>query len=266
MDSIHHLTPEIQQRKSGFMRCLEGHDFNRAEIKNIDALMHGMLKNHVVYVSELGRALGEKISPKKTEERLHRNLRREGLGERLLVAHASKNRDTLQKKRYCIIDVSDIQKPYAEKMEGISRVRDGDKSSPGAEVIGNGYYWINGVMADKSGSIPIYSEIYSLAHEGCEHTSENSKLLGVIDFVDEVHPDAIYVLDRGGDRSALIDELLEKKHPFVIRGQSQRSLRLHRDSSKETNIESIARKTKAKYRYKSLRNGELFDVGLRRVY
>jgi len=266
MDSIQDLAPEIQKRISGFITFLSKHGFRRPEVKNSGLLLHAMLKKHDVHVSVLGRSLGEQITPKKTEERLHRTLRHKELGRRLLWANAVRNSVAIQKKRYCIIDLSDIQKPYAERMEGLCRVRDGDRSSRDTVVIGNGLYWINGVMADDSGILPVYSEIYGLDHEGREHTSENGKILGITDLVYALHPDAIYVLDRGGDRSSIIDSLFEDGKWFVIRGQDQRSLRLHQDSEKETNIKDIAKKTKMSHAYKSPRNGEWFDVGIRRVY
>ena len=129
-----------------------------------------MLKKHDVHVSELARSLREKIAPKKTEERLHRNLRRKGLGRRLLEVNATKNRI------------------------------------------------------------------------------------------------AIHVLDRGGDRSRIIDSFIAEGKPFVIRGQNQRSLRLHQNSRKLTNIKDIAKRTRTDHANKSLKNGEWFNVGLRRVY
>lgn len=266
MESIPDFAPEIQQRISGFASFLSKHGFSRPEVKNISSLLHGMLKRHDIHVSVLSRSLGEKILPKKTEERLHRNLRREGLGRRLLGANAAKNRAAIRAKRYCIIDLSDIQKPYAKQMEGLSRVRDGDKSRRDAVVVGNGLYWINAVMADTSGILPVYSELYGLDYEGRDHTSENSKILEVTDLVYALHPGVIHVLDRGGDRSNIIDYYSADGIPFVIRGQDQRSLRLHRDSKKLTNIKEIAQKTKTSYAYKSLRNGEWFAVGIRQVY
>ena len=145
-------------------------------------------------------------------------------------------------------------------------MRDGDKSQRDAAVIGNGLYWINGVMADASGILPVYSEIYGLDYEGREHTSENSKIIEITDMVHALHADAIHVLDRGGDRSRIIDCFIKDKKPFVVRGQAQRSLRLHKDSGKSTNIKDIAKRTRTDHSYKSLRNGEWFNVGLRRVY
>ena len=121
-------------------------------------------------------------------------------------------------------------------------------------------------MADASGILPLYSEIYGLDHEGQEHTSENSKILEITDLVHALHPEAIHVLDRGGNRSVIIDAFTADGKLFVIRGQDQRSLRLHRDSKKLTNIKDIAKRTRTDHAYKSLKNGEWFDVGIRRVY
>ena len=266
MSNVHDLAPEIQKRVSGFVNFLKRERFSLPEVKNISSLIHAMLKRHDVHVSVLGRSLGEEIAPKKTEERLHRNLRREGLGRRLMEANAAKNGAAIREKRYCIIDLSDIQKSYAKKMEGLGRVRDGDKSERDAVVIGNGLYWINGVMADESGILPVYSELYGLDHEGKDHTSENSKILEISDLVHGLHTEAVYVLDRGCDRSVIIDAFIGDRKLFVIRGQNQRSLRLHQDCAKETNIKEIAKKTRANHAYKSMKNGEWFDVGIRRVY
>jgi hypothetical protein len=250
---------------SGFVTWFGPHGFRRPEVKNIRCLLQGMLTKHDVRLSVLSRTLGEVISPKKTWERLRRTLGSVGLYDRLLAAHGKKHRSAIRKKRYCIIDLSDIQKQYAEKMEGLGRVRDGDRSTPEHAEIGNGYWWLNAVMADSVGLVPVYSEVYSIGHEGRERTSENTKLLAAVRTVDEVHPDAIYVFDRGGDRGKLLDSMCEGERQFIIRGQAQRSLRLHRDSTKRTNIEVIARRVRLTRRYRSSR-GEVFDVGIRRVY
>jgi hypothetical protein len=266
MSSITDLAPEIQKRISGFVRFLDAEGFSRPEVKNIGGLLTGILKKPDVRVSALSRTLNEKITPKKTWERLSRNLKRDGLGERLICANMKKHRSEIQKKRYCVLDLSDIQKAYAVQMEGLSRVRDGDKSSHEKVSIGNGFYWINAVMADVEGIIPVYSEIYSLDHEGKDCVSENSKLLGITDMVHEVHPEAVYVIDRGGDRNEIMAPLHKDWKLFVIRGQEQRSLGLHKDSEKKTNIKTIAQKVNLCHIYKSQRNGEQFAVGIRRVY
>lgn len=266
MKSIHDFAPEIQQRLSGFTRYLSTVGFSRPEVKNVGALLGGMLKRPTVQVSGIARVLEEEIAPKKTEERLHRNLRREGLGSRLLEANAAKHGGSIRRMRYCVIDTSDIQKPYSKKMDGLSVVRDGDKSGRGEAATGEGLYWINGVMADGVDIVPVYSEIYGLEHEGRDRVSENTKILGIMHLVRKIHPDAIYVLDRGGDRSVLMDDCIEREMRFVIRCQSQRSMGLHRDSGHRTNIKKIAQRVRTEHAYQSVRNGEWFDVGIKRVY
>jgi hypothetical protein len=162
-----------------------------------------------------------------------------------------------------VIDLSDIQKPDAEVMEGVSEVYDGDKSKDADTVTGRGYWWLTGLMVDRNGCLPVYSELYSL---DWERTGENKKILDAIAMLHRVHPGAIVVLDRGGDRGTIMEELIKKKRSFIIRGQDQRHLRLHSDSAKKTLIGDIARGTKVRRSYTSIRNGAHFRVGIRRVY
>ena len=44
---------------------------------------------------------------------------KEGLSERLLSAHVEQQVGSIREMPYCNIDLSDIQKRYAEKMEGL---------------------------------------------------------------------------------------------------------------------------------------------------
>ena len=53
------------------------------------------------------------------------------------------------------------------------------------------------------------------------------KILRIIDRVHEINPETIFVIDRGGDRITLERPLLKESKRFIIRGQGQRSLRLH---------------------------------------
>ena len=102
MDSIHDLAPEIQKRIDGFGGILRDEGFSRPEVKNVTGMLYGMLKSPGVHVSGMVRALGEPIAPKKTWERLSRNLRREGLWERLIAANIRRKRRKVRGKRYCI--------------------------------------------------------------------------------------------------------------------------------------------------------------------
>ncbi len=166
MDSIQDLAPEIQKRISDFEHFLGKVGIKRPEVKFTGAILGAMLKRHHVHLPVLSRSLEEKIATKKTWERLNRNLSKECLGNELIRANIRKNAGEIRALRYCIIDGSDIQKPEAKKMEGLSHVRDGSKKKRDKRpVIGNGYYWLNAVMANEERILPFYTDIYSLNRE-----------------------------------------------------------------------------------------------------
>ena len=267
MESITDLTPEIQKRVSDFERFISKEGMKRPEVKFTGAILTAMLKRHHVHLTVLSRSLEEDITPKKTWERLTRNLSRKDIGSELIRLNLHKNACKIRDFRYCVIDGSDIQKLEANQMEGLGRVRDGSKKAQDKKpMIGNGYYWLNGVMVNDEEILSVYSDIYSLEQEAGDHVSEHTKIHEITDMVCGINPNTIFVIDRGGDGETVMDPMITKHRRFVIRGQSTRSLRLHKDSNKATNIKKIAQRTKTPYTYKSSRNGEQFTVGIRRVY
>jgi len=260
MDKIRDLAPEIQQRISGMKRIFRDGGLSLPVTKNVVSLLWSILRERSVQVTVLARALEEKIAPKKTWERLRRTVGKAGLWKSLLEVHRKANGSQIRKIRYCLIDISDIQKQYARKMKGLAQVRDGNKKE-----IGDGYWWLNAVMVDAGEIAPIYSELYSLEYEAHEMVSENTKLLNAMEWVHEVHPEATFVIDRGGDRGTLYQWFLKEKAPFIVRGQETRSVGLHADSEKTTNIKEVAVRVKTTRKYTS-RTGSGFRVGCRRIY
>ncbi len=82
MESIHDLAPEIQKRLSDLGRNLNKRGVSKPETKSISALVRGLIQTRQVMVMPVVRVLGEKIAPKKTWERLTRNMgREEGAGD-----------------------------------------------------------------------------------------------------------------------------------------------------------------------------------------
>jgi hypothetical protein len=125
-----------------------------------------------------------------------------------------------------VIDLSDIQKRYAEQMAGLADVYDGSEHATGP-----GYWLCNVTSVDESGAliVPAYSELYSLEEES---SSENVKLLSAIKRVsDVVGNDSIWVDDRGGDRNSLMNPLLSAGRQFIIRQVGNRDL--YFDGSKQ---------------------------------
>jgi len=183
-------------------------------------MVFGIQARGSVRLTEVGRALGEKISLKKTEERLSRQLGRRGLERRIqrrLIEQASPR---IEEDTLLVLDLSDVTKKYAEKMENMGRVRDGSEKD-----LGWGYWTLNIVGANTKGTklVPLYGRLFSHAVEG--HESENIEIRDAIKEVGEVMGRrGIWVLDRGGDRRHLYQYLLPNKHRFMIRARADRGL------------------------------------------
>ena len=184
-------------------------------------MVFGIQARGSVRLTEVGRALGERISLKKTEERLSRQLGRRGLERKLqrrLIEQASPR---IEDDTLLVLDLSDVTKKYAEKMENLGRVRDGSEKE-----LAWGYWTLNIVGANTKGTklVPLYGRLFSHVVEG--HESENIEIRDAIDEVAEVMGRrGIWVMDRGGDRGYLFKYLLSNKHRFLIRVRADRGLR-----------------------------------------
>jgi len=131
----------------------------------------------------------------------------------LRLVHRRLNVDSL-----FIVDLSDIAKPYAKKMENLSLVRDGDKG-----CLVTGYWCMEVYCRDKDGIIwPLMLWLYSLEAEG--QLSENAQILSILSQLDEHFGEGfgIWVFDRGFDRLNLIEPFLASKRHFIIRQRGDR--------------------------------------------
>ncbi len=184
-------------------------------------MLYGIQASKDVKLSNIARSLNEEIALIKTESRLSRNLGRLDLTEsinRKLTGEGSKR---IQQETVIALDLSDLDKPYAEKMEYLALVRDGSTG----ERRSKGYWLVDVLGADVEGEdlIPLYGELYS--QEAKDFKSENCQILNVMDRVIEgIGQKGIWAVDRGADRSRLLKGFLEKKLRFVVRLVGDRDL------------------------------------------
>jgi hypothetical protein len=184
-------------------------------------MVFGIQARGSVRLTEVGRSLGERITLKKTEERLSRQLGRRGLDreiQRRLIEQAAPR---IEDDTLLVLDLSDVTKKYAEKMENLGRVRDGSEKE-----LGWGYWTLNIVGANTKGTkvVPLYGRLFSHAVEG--HESENEEIREAVKEVAEVvGKRGIWVMDRGGDRRYIFNYLLPNKLRFLIRVRADRGLR-----------------------------------------
>jgi len=99
----------------------------KPEQKMIANLLYGVAESGSCHLSKIGRALREKITLKKTIDRLSRGARDFSVADQQKVL--DNYTETLQKnvdnQTVFVVDGSDVIKPYSEKLEGLQLVHDG---------------------------------------------------------------------------------------------------------------------------------------------
>jgi hypothetical protein len=186
----------------------------------VEEMIYGISASGDSKLSNIGRALQEEISLQKTEDRLSRNLKQEGLGGAInrQIAQAAGRR--IHENTLLIVDPSDIHKPYAEKMPYLAKVRDGSTG----ELV-NGYWtcFITACESKKRRMIPLHLSLWSA--EAPDFKSENQEILNAVDTVRAAAKDrGIWVMDRGGDRKNLIKPFLDREMRFIVRLVGNRNL------------------------------------------
>lgn len=183
-------------------------------------MLYGLQASKDVKLSCIGRGLDEDILPKKTEERLSRNLVREGIDEGICRAIAKEGAKHVGKDTLVVIDPTDIRKLYARKMPYLATIRDGSKKE-----LGPGY-WACAAVACESGGrriVPLHLRLWSC--EAPEFTSENDEIAAVVAIIcGATKKRGIYVIDRGGDRGEFFNLFLNNELRFIIRMVGDRTL------------------------------------------
>jgi hypothetical protein len=180
-----------------------------------------------VRLTEVSRSLAEPIRIKKTVSRLSRQLGNPRLGRwlagRLLRLAAERIRETT----LLILDLSDVHKKYARRMEHLAPVWDG------SEKITHPGYWTLNIIAAETGSaqvLPLYGRLFSQKAPSFE--SENIEIRAAIGAVSAAsRRRGIWVMDRGGDRGYLYRYLLDQNLRFIVRVRSDRAVLTDRTES-----------------------------------
>ncbi len=219
MSSFRDFTKPLQIKLHQFCANLAPR-FSRPVNKFIQQMVFGILKSSSVQLNSIGRSLQEKISLKKVTQRLGAHLGKPGLWQEISTATVAMQTASLRQCGFVIVDLSDIAKTYAQKMEGLAGVYDG---SEGDTAKG---YWLCNITAvndDATIVVPAYSELFS---HTAEVTSENEKLLHAVEQVMPLDEAAnqIMVQDRGGDRETLLKAHLQAGRQCIVRQTAKRHL------------------------------------------
>jgi hypothetical protein len=172
----------------------------------VSQMLFGIQSSQDVKLSNIGRSLNEEISLIRTEKRLSRNLKSGELEKELTPQLIRMGSSRVQPNTVLALDLSDIRKEYAQKMENLAIVRDGSTGE-----LHQGYWLCDVTAAEVNGSeiVPLYQKLFSVAAK--EFTSENAEVLAAVDLI-RTHTQGrgIWTMDRGGDRKKLLEPLLDR--------------------------------------------------------
>ncbi len=182
----------------------------------VGEMLFGIQASQDVKLSQIARSLDEGIPLIKTEDRLSRNLKAEHLSERLVGMGARR----VEQNTVLCLDLSDVRKEYAKKMEYLDEVWDGSEGE-----VQQGYWLLSVTAAEVEASeiTPLGQKLFSARAK--DFVSENAEILESVDRVRaHTHRRGIWAMDRGGDRKKLLEPLLERAERFVIRSTGLRSV------------------------------------------
>jgi hypothetical protein len=195
-------------------------ELSRPLAKFVTQMLFGIQASQDVKLSNIARALKEEIALIDTEKRLSRNLKAEELERELTPQLVRMGSQRVQSNTVLALDLSDIRKEYARKMEYLAPVHDGSTGE-----VHPGYWLCDVTGAEVNGSeiTPLYQKLYSA--EANDFRSENEEVLAAIDLVrSHTRGRGIWTIDRGGDRKKLLEPLLDRGERFVIRSTGKRSV------------------------------------------
>jgi len=118
-----------------------------------------------------------------------------------------------------ILDLSDIAKPFAKKMDYLATIRDG---STGELVNG---YWLVELYASLSRKNPVPILLEPFSHEEPYSPGQNPVILKAIHEIFELTDNrGVLVVDRGFDNIIMFEDWLDNKYRFVARLVGNRHL------------------------------------------
>ena len=93
------------------------HDLDKNARRFVQESVYGIMASQSVMLTEIGRQLESRISLKKREERFSRQLIKPGIWASIQRRILSQASSRVKDNTLLILDLSDIKKKYAEKME-----------------------------------------------------------------------------------------------------------------------------------------------------
>jgi len=220
--------------------------FSRPKKKFVHQMLFGIQASRDIKLSNIARSLSEDIKLIKTENRLSRNAQSIDLTSQMnkdIIKRAAKR---ILPNTVIALDLSDIHKPFAKKMDYLANVWNGSEGK-----VTKGYWLLEATAADVENETitPLYSELYS--HEADKYESENQKILRAVDLISRATDKrGIFAIDAGADRKILVGEFGKLRISFVIRTSAKKNRNLIKSNTQQEKVRSIAARVRCIDKYK----------------
>lgn len=185
-------------------------ELSKPAARMVRQVLVGVQARGSVRLSEIARALDEPVAMKKVIERLGRHLQRPQVRRQVQKNLLEMGAGRVREETLLVVDLTDVSKPHARRMEHLARVRDGSTGE-----LTNGYWCcqVVGVERNSAEVIPLYQALYS--QKAPDFVSENEEVLKASEAVLEATGGrGVVVIDRGGDREKLMRPFLEAGRQF----------------------------------------------------
>jgi hypothetical protein len=223
------------------------------EQKFLKDMTRGILASRSCILRQIAQKLKEKISLKKVSKRLGTHLTKPYLNELLTERQIQKSCYGASRDTLFIVDPSDIIKPSAEKMEGLSKIRDGS-----TKKYGNGYETLNILSVDTINQEfimkPVASELFSNEQE---MDTAKTKLFDLFySIIIAGNNKGVFVFDRAFDDKIIFSFFRNNETAFIVRSMATRDLYYQGQKMK---FKEVAKKAKLSHTFmieKSSRKGK----------
>jgi hypothetical protein len=244
-------TKEASMAKAGLLRYCQilCKGLCRPAEKFVTNVLYGLAAGNSCKLTEMARALDERIGIKKTVDRLSRWFQRFSGREVVRENYMREIAKQIDNSTVFLIDNSDVAKQYSVAMEALYPVHDG---STGKIVPGYMTLEIAALTHKTKTPLPVYERVYSAAEKS--FVSQDEEILtGLRDVSTRFGHGGIRVMDRGYDANVYIRYFVENKEAFIIR---LKKTRLVKHKGKSVNIETLAKRYKGKCALKCTLHGE----------
>lgn len=220
MVRINALMDNLSANLHDFLHIIDD-DLTKPQKKFLKDGMVGLLRSGRPIVCRMARNLPHRRTKFiSRRDRMEENLNRKGdLDEKIKVSLPNLWLPLVRDQTPIILDLSDIAKPLAKKMDHLATVRDGDSGR-----LVNGY-WLVEIYASVSRKNPVPILLEPFSHEEPFCRGQNPVIIDAVNKVFErTEGRGVLVVDRGGDARTLLDEWMDHEYRFVVRLQGRRDL------------------------------------------